>query len=290
MARLTGLTNFYAVLGISPSASAEEIRSAYLALMKRHHPDALGEADDEAKARELNRAYAVLRDPASRAEHDAALKLAASAPAGRAVAARRAAAGYRPFPAPAPASRRRSRLARTAAFLSLLAVAAAAFVAVQILRDFEHRAPAYLNPFAEAPKPARPEPEQPPIDAGLVIDGTSDAEFLVLNGAAADVETFSRSCFLDLEEMPTLKLLDRCLAFDLAASRWLAIARRNRESDFFSRAALSERQRQAFRLLGFGRKAAEERAQRLDELTVREIALRLERPLTGAPQAGGTGP
>jgi hypothetical protein len=47
----------YEVLGVSPSASPEEIRRAYLALARRHHPDAGGSAD---QMRRLNEAWAAL--------------------------------------------------------------------------------------------------------------------------------------------------------------------------------------------------------------------------------------
>lgn len=61
----------YEVLGVGAEATAEEIRSAYLAGAKRFHPDAIGaEASDEAMRR-LNLAYELLRDPARRAEYDA---------------------------------------------------------------------------------------------------------------------------------------------------------------------------------------------------------------------------
>jgi molecular chaperone DnaJ len=49
----------YTLLGVSPQASTAEIRAAYRALVKRHHPDAGGE-DDTILA--LNAAWEVLRD------------------------------------------------------------------------------------------------------------------------------------------------------------------------------------------------------------------------------------
>jgi hypothetical protein len=47
----------YEVLGVPPSASPAEIRRAYLALARRHHPDAGG---DVAEMRRLNEAWAAL--------------------------------------------------------------------------------------------------------------------------------------------------------------------------------------------------------------------------------------
>lgn len=69
----------FAVLGISPLASAEEIRAAYHALSKRFHPDRffkkeLGpfRAKLERIFRRVNEANAVLSDPAQRAAYLAA--------------------------------------------------------------------------------------------------------------------------------------------------------------------------------------------------------------------------
>jgi len=57
----------YEVLGIDPTASAADVRRAYLALARQHHPDAGGEA---ATMQTINEAWAVLGDPGSRARYD----------------------------------------------------------------------------------------------------------------------------------------------------------------------------------------------------------------------------
>lgn len=52
-----------AVLGLDPGASEEEAASAYRDLAKRHHPDRSGDAE---RMREINAAYALLRDEIKR--------------------------------------------------------------------------------------------------------------------------------------------------------------------------------------------------------------------------------
>ena len=56
------LGDAYGVLGVSPQASAAEIKAAYRALVKRHHPDANGgDRASEDKLREIIQAYNYLK-------------------------------------------------------------------------------------------------------------------------------------------------------------------------------------------------------------------------------------
>ena len=55
------------MLGVAPSASAAEIKAAYRALVKRHHPDAGG---DEVEILALNAAWEVLGDTERRRQYD----------------------------------------------------------------------------------------------------------------------------------------------------------------------------------------------------------------------------
>jgi molecular chaperone DnaJ len=65
--------DYYEVLGVSPEASAEEIRSAFRALAREHHPDATGgDPESEQRYKEISEAYAVLSDPRKRQEYEAA--------------------------------------------------------------------------------------------------------------------------------------------------------------------------------------------------------------------------
>lgn len=59
--------DYFAILGLSPSASEKEIRSAYKRLARKHHPDMNpGNKQAEEKFKEISEAYAVLSDPGKR--------------------------------------------------------------------------------------------------------------------------------------------------------------------------------------------------------------------------------
>ncbi|MEX2538251.1 MAG: J domain-containing protein [Actinomycetota bacterium] len=65
--------DYYEVLGVSPEASAEDIRSAFRRLARTHHPDATGgDPASELRYKEISEAYAVLSDPRKRQEYEAA--------------------------------------------------------------------------------------------------------------------------------------------------------------------------------------------------------------------------
>jgi curved DNA-binding protein CbpA len=61
----------YQILGVSPDASDDEIRKAYHARARRLHPDVVGESGLD-EMRQLNQAWAILKDLERRATHDAA--------------------------------------------------------------------------------------------------------------------------------------------------------------------------------------------------------------------------
>jgi hypothetical protein len=66
--------NFYQILGVGRSASADEIRTAYRDLVKKHHPDLFPTAGEKAiateKLRQINEAYAVLGNAKRRQRYD----------------------------------------------------------------------------------------------------------------------------------------------------------------------------------------------------------------------------
>ncbi len=60
--------DYYEVLGIAKSASADEIKKAYRKLAVQHHPDKQG--GDESKFKEIGEAYEVLKDSGKRQRYD----------------------------------------------------------------------------------------------------------------------------------------------------------------------------------------------------------------------------
>ena len=59
--------DYYEVLGVNKSASADEIKKAFRKSAIEHHPDRGG---DETKFKELNEAYEVLKDPSKKQRYD----------------------------------------------------------------------------------------------------------------------------------------------------------------------------------------------------------------------------
>lgn len=62
--------DYYDTLGVSRGAPAEEIKRAYRKLARKYHPDVSKEKNAEAKFKDLQEAYEVLKDPEKRASYD----------------------------------------------------------------------------------------------------------------------------------------------------------------------------------------------------------------------------
>jgi molecular chaperone DnaJ len=63
--------DFYEVLGVGKSADEKDLKAAYRKLAKQYHPDANpGDKTAEAKFKEINEAYDVLKDPQKKAAYD----------------------------------------------------------------------------------------------------------------------------------------------------------------------------------------------------------------------------
>jgi curved DNA-binding protein len=62
--------DYYAILGVTRAADADEVKRAYRKLARKYHPDVSKEKNAESKFKEVQEAYEVLRDPEKRAAYD----------------------------------------------------------------------------------------------------------------------------------------------------------------------------------------------------------------------------
>lgn len=64
------MENLYAVLGVAPNASDEEIKKVYRSLAMRYHPDRNDAPAAEVRFKSVTKAYEILSDAAKRSEYD----------------------------------------------------------------------------------------------------------------------------------------------------------------------------------------------------------------------------
>ena len=67
------MENLYNILGVSPSATTEEIKKAYRSLAMRHHPDRNTHPGAEIRFNAIKTAYELLSDPKKRVEYNQGL-------------------------------------------------------------------------------------------------------------------------------------------------------------------------------------------------------------------------
>jgi molecular chaperone DnaJ len=72
----TATKDYYQILGVPETASAEEVKRAYRKLAKQYHPDANpGDPQAAERFKEIGEAYSVLSDPQKRAQYDQMRKM-----------------------------------------------------------------------------------------------------------------------------------------------------------------------------------------------------------------------
>jgi Flp pilus assembly protein TadD len=68
------MSDYYELLGVTPQATAAEIRQAYARLAREHHPDRFGEPEAKQRAQaelqEITTAFNTLQNPRTRQEYD----------------------------------------------------------------------------------------------------------------------------------------------------------------------------------------------------------------------------
>src|SRR5262245_24525960 len=62
--------DYYELLQIQPDAAPDEIHKAYRVLAMQHHPDRNATPDAASRMAEINEAYSILSEPASRRQYD----------------------------------------------------------------------------------------------------------------------------------------------------------------------------------------------------------------------------
>ncbi|HEU0099502.1 MAG TPA: DnaJ domain-containing protein [Allosphingosinicella sp.] len=67
---MAGVRSLYDVLNVAPEAEPVVVEAAYKALIKKYHPDQAVEAPVSKDATAINEAFAILKDPAKRADYD----------------------------------------------------------------------------------------------------------------------------------------------------------------------------------------------------------------------------
>lgn len=193
---------YYDFFGVSRTASADEIRSAYLWLMKQYHPDLTDGAERDRAADYaaiLNRSYDILKDPQKRANYDAWLDLDARTRGKRKV--RRALLTGE--------TRRRGKPLWDASTKG--AAALGGFMVVLL-------AAAMTIPGISATKPG---PKADGHTATPLDDaGVREQVRLAIRAAPDEARSSSEECFAAARETGSVRRAEACIAFDDAYLEW----------------------------------------------------------------------
>jgi curved DNA-binding protein CbpA len=221
----------YKVLGVTPSASVEQIRAAYVYLLKRFHPDSSPGEETGSTGVYVQRvvaAYNTLKDPRRRAVYDAELSRLVQQSQQR-----------RPL---FKSKRRRSRIRFDPNLIFYVLILAAAVVGLQLLisgltrlqREQSRRAETKQlreHGLQNLPTPARLEPVA--RLAGVISPTAANA--------------YSRKCYADARRLRQPTSADPCIGFDTAFVYWhQTVAGAFIADPYFQMEALRRRATRAF--------------------------------------------
>jgi curved DNA-binding protein CbpA len=193
---------YYDFFGVSRAASADEIRSAYLWLMKQYHPDLTDGAERDRAAHYaaiLNRSYDILKDPLKRANYDAWLDLDARS-RGKKKVRRALLTGE---------TGRKTKLAWDVSTTG--AAALGGFIVILL-------AAAMTIPGNSGTKPD----PRAGLQAATHLDdaGLREQVRLAIRAAPDEAQSSSESCFEAARETGSVRRAEACIAFDDAYLEW----------------------------------------------------------------------
>lgn len=268
---------YYDFFEVAPTASQEQIRAAYLALMKQYHPDRVHPDEREEHsnfAAVVNHRYDVLKEPARRARYDAMLArrmLRGSRPR-----------GHRALLAGTTVRVRQRRWDRSSVAAAVLGcgIAIVSIAALSLPSGFLVSANGTAVAAAAAPG----------ADAQLSVGAVQNDVRVAMRVTPAAAVRESQSCFDRARRHSNGSLLQACIVFDDAYLDWIQLGADERgQSLYFNEALVRLRQRNAAAALGSGDDATLDDLRRiaLDALMA-EIRSRLdvrEMPPSGSPAA-----
>jgi hypothetical protein len=240
--------NHYEVLGVSSEADVSQIRTAYVYLLKRYHPDWARVSDGHGSPDQLQRvvaAYKVLKDPATRAKYDAGLRRSAPHPARlRPVAISTAEISlFKPAARPTAALRSRTRLKLDPDSISYVLMFIAAVTGLYLLAFafVESTRPSWSSP-AGAGSPVRDVPTITQFEPVVRRAG------MMSSVVASD---YSWRCFAAAGRSRDPVAADPCVGFDAAYVYWReAIAGAIVTDPYFQPDAMRSRAEGAFGKVG----------------------------------------
>jgi hypothetical protein len=232
---------YYDFLGVTPAASGEQIRSAYLLLMKQHHPD-LTDQTDKRRASDfaafLNRSYDVLKDPHRRARYDAYMTLQAR---------ERHNPRMRQRPLLVGETYRR-RAGRWDASSIGVAILASLIAATSIAAASMQSRSSYV--FAEALPPLRLAAASATATDLQMRDVRKQTRLAML-ATPDEAQLASEECFRSAHDRPSARAAELCVIFDDAYVDWNEVASGAiSDSEYFNDALVRLRQQNAMASVG----------------------------------------